>query len=146
VLFRSAGQQRCVDTATFFARGYMSQGNYMNASSENRATVIALSDSASGAPWADSLTPSSSCLVYSNASSNGGTYSDAYRALFRPDITKRLNKLISGDFNLTDSDIGVMQDLCGFGYEVSGEHRFCDVFEGICASSHRCATILWMHY
>ncbi|THU94365.1 hypothetical protein K435DRAFT_860642 [Dendrothele bispora CBS 962.96] len=29
---------------------------------------------------------------------------------------------------LGTTDIGVMQDLCGFGSEVSGDHRFCDVF------------------
>ncbi|THU88051.1 hypothetical protein K435DRAFT_782222 [Dendrothele bispora CBS 962.96] len=32
------------------------------------------------------------------------------------------------------TDPGVMQDRCGFGFEVGGDHRFCEVFNG--AFSH----------
>ncbi|KAK7062821.1 hypothetical protein VNI00_000316 [Paramarasmius palmivorus] len=124
----AAGQQRVVDTATFFLRGYLSQGNYLSTPDLNRGHVITLVDSATNTTFADSLTPSSSCPVYQNFSGAGSINSDAFRATFRPAIADRLNQFLDG-LVLDSTDIGVMQDLCGFGFEVSGERRFCQVFE-----------------
>ncbi|KAF9443372.1 phosphoglycerate mutase-like protein [Macrolepiota fuliginosa MF-IS2] len=123
----TAGQQRVVDTATYFARGYLSAGNYLDDPSSNRGTLVVLVDSATNTTFADSLTPSSSCPAYGVFGGNGSTTSDAFRATFRPAIADRLNKFLDG-LVLDANDIGVMQDLCGFGFEVSGEHRFCDAF------------------
>ncbi|KAK1220608.1 hypothetical protein PQX77_016557 [Marasmius sp. AFHP31] len=123
----AASQQRVVDTATFFLRGYLSQGNYQPDPSLNRGTVITLAESATGAPFADSLTPSSSCPTYGTFSGAGSKNSDAFRATYRSAIAKRLNTFLNG-LELNATDIGVMQDLCGFGFEIIGERRFCDVF------------------
>ncbi|KAI3613264.1 histidine acid [Moniliophthora roreri] len=124
----AASQQRVVDTATYFLRGYLSQGNYLTTPSLNRGTVITLIDSATNTTFADSLTPSSSCPAYGNFSGAGSKNSDAFRATFRPAIANRLNQFLDG-LELNSTDIGVMQDLCGFGYEVGGERRFCQIFE-----------------
>ncbi|KIY71023.1 phosphoglycerate mutase-like protein [Cylindrobasidium torrendii FP15055 ss-10] len=125
----SAGQQRCVDTATFFLRGYLSQGNYANATGNNRGHIVTLPDSVKDAYFADSLTPSSACPAYS-AANNGSAISDAYRATFRQAIADRLNKYLKGNLVFEPSDIGVMQDLCGFGTQVSGwkAEPFCKLF------------------
>ncbi|KAL0578341.1 hypothetical protein V5O48_003655 [Marasmius crinis-equi] len=124
----AASQQRVVDTATYFLRGYLSQGNYLSDPSFNRGTVITLADSTTGAPFADSLTPSASCPAYSLFSGNGSTDSNTFRATYQNAIAKRLNAFLDG-LELNAIDIGVMQDLCGFQVEVSGDRRFCDVFE-----------------
>lgn len=31
---------------------------------------------------------------------------------------------------LEAGDVGAMQDLCGFGFVIDGDKRFCDVFTG----------------
>ncbi|KAF7295439.1 Phosphoglycerate mutase-like protein [Mycena indigotica] len=121
----SAGQQRVVDTATFFGRGYLSQGNYLTQPSSNRAHVFVLPDSVNYT-FANSLTPSSGCPLYptGDTSAVAGTF----RAAYQGQIAARLNKFLEG-LTLTASDIGVMQDLCGFQTEIDGDSRFCDVFE-----------------
>jgi hypothetical protein len=48
---------------------------------------------------------------------------------YQEGIAKRLNKFLDG-LVLENTDIGVMQDLCGFQAEVDGDTRFCDVFTG----------------
>ncbi|KAG7444365.1 phosphoglycerate mutase-like protein [Guyanagaster necrorhizus] len=123
----SAGQQRCVDTTTYFLRGYLSQGNYINDTNSNRGYIVTLPDSVNDT-YADSLTTSASCPAYSNAS-NGSAISTAYRALYQSTMAERLNQFLEGDLVLDATDVGVMGDLCGFLYEVSGDRRFCDVFE-----------------
>jgi len=128
-VFRTAGQQRVVDTATYFTRGYLSAGNYLTEPLFNRGSLIVLPDSATNTTFADSLTPSSSCPSYGIFSGNGSTTSDTFRATFRQRVADRLNFFLDG-LALDTTDIGVMQDLCGFGFEVSGEHRFCDIFTG----------------
>ncbi|KAG6856608.1 hypothetical protein H0H87_002563 [Tephrocybe sp. NHM501043] len=122
----AASQQRCVDTASFFLRGYLSQGNYLAAPALNRGRIIALPDSVNDT-FANSLTPSAACPNY-NAGSTGATASSNYRALYQTKIADRLNGFLDG-LTLGASDIGVMQDLCGFLAEVDGDTRFCDVFE-----------------
>lgn len=122
----SAGQQRCVDTATYFLRGYLSQGNYLDSPSNNRGHVIVLPDSVNFT-FANSLTPSAACSSYSSGDKGGAT-SSAYRATYQNGIAMRLNKDLRG-LTLNATDIGVMQDLCGFLDEVNGDTRFCPVFE-----------------
>lgn len=124
---RSAAQQRVLDTATFFTRGYLSQGNYLTAPSSNRGTIISLADSVNFT-FADSLTPSTGCPLYSTGDT-GSASATVFRATYQDKIAARLNKFLDG-LTLTASDIGVMQDLCGFQAEVDGDTRFCDVFEG----------------
>lgn len=124
---RSASQQRVSDTATFFTRGYLSQGNYLTAPSSNRGTIISLPDSVNFT-FANSLTPSSGCPAYSTGDT-GSASSNVFRATYQNAIAKRLNKFLDG-LTLNATDIGVMQDLCGFQAEVDGDTRFCNVFEG----------------
>lgn len=78
---------------------------------------------------ADSLTTSAACPAYKtgDTSSKAG----AFRATYQSKIAARLNRFLHG-LTLTATDIGVMQDLCGFQAEVSGDTRFCEVFEGGC--------------
>ncbi|KAJ6597247.1 phosphoglycerate mutase-like protein [Mycena vulgaris] len=122
----SAAQQRVLDTATFFTRGYLSQGNYLTTPSSNRGNIISLPDSVNFTS-ANSLTPSAGCPAYSSGDT-GSASANAFRATYQNAIAKRLNKFLNG-LTLNTSDIGVMQDLCGFQAEVSGDTRFCDVFE-----------------
>ncbi|RDX54432.1 phosphoglycerate mutase-like protein [Lentinus brumalis] len=121
----SAGQQRVVDTATYFTLGYLSQGNYLSAADENRGHVITMPDSVNYT-FADSLTPSAGCPAYST----GDTSSKAttFRGTYQGKIADRLNQYLDG-LRLNATDIGVMQDLCGFQAEVSGDTRFCDIFK-----------------
>jgi len=123
--YRSADQQRVLDTASYFLRGYLSQGNYLTNTSMNRGFVVALPDSVNYT-FADSLTSSNGCPRYSSGD-NGSVNSDTFRATYQEKVTQRLNSFLDG-IVLTPSDIGVMQDLCGFQAEVDGDTRFCDVF------------------
>ncbi|KAJ7047140.1 phosphoglycerate mutase-like protein [Mycena alexandri] len=122
----SASQQRVLDTATFFTRGYLSQGNYLTTPSLNRGTIISLPDSVNFT-FANSLTPSTGCPTYSTGDTSAVT-STAFRATYQSAIAARLNKFLDG-LTLDATDIGVMQDLCGFQTEISGDTRFCHVFE-----------------
>lgn len=123
---RSASQQRVLDTASYFVRGYLSQGNYITTPDLNRGTVISLPDSVNFT-FANSLTPSAACPNY-NLGNTGSAVSNSFRASYQSRIAQRLNKFLNG-LTLVPSDIGVMQDLCGFSAEIDGDTRFCDVFE-----------------
>ncbi|KAJ7775204.1 phosphoglycerate mutase-like protein [Mycena metata] len=122
----SASQQRVLDTATFFTRGYLSQGNYLTTPSSNRGTIISLPDSVNFT-FADSLTPSTGCPAYPTGDTSG-VATTVFRATYQGAIAARLNKFLDG-LTLDATDIGVMQDLCGFQAEIDGDTRFCDVFE-----------------
>ncbi|KAF9464155.1 phosphoglycerate mutase-like protein [Collybia nuda] len=122
----AAAQQRVFDTASYFLRGYLSQGNYLNNPQLNRGSIISLPDSVNDT-FANSLTPSSSCPTY-NAGNTGSITSDLFRSTYQDGIARRLNKFLVG-LTLTASDIGIMQDLCGFSAEINGDTRFCDIFE-----------------
>ncbi|KAI0826714.1 phosphoglycerate mutase-like protein [Trametes gibbosa] len=121
----AAGQQRVVDTAAYFVQGYLSQGNYLSAPAENRGVIVSMPDSVNYT-FADSLTPSNGCPTYKG----GDTSSKAstFRSTYQGQIAARLNHYLDG-LALSASDIGVMQDLCGFQAEVNGDTRFCDIFE-----------------
>lgn len=83
--------------------------------------------------FADSLTSSNGCPNY-NSGNNGSAQSNAFRATYQAAIAKRLNKLLDG-LTLDTTDVGIMQDLCGFQVEVNGDTRFCDIFEGTSCGS-----------
>ncbi|KAJ6502198.1 phosphoglycerate mutase-like protein [Mycena sanguinolenta] len=122
----AASQQRVIDTATFFTRGYLSQGNYLTTPSENRGSIISLADSVNFT-FANSLTPSTGCPRYATGDTSGVATS-TFRATYQNGIADRLNDFLDG-LTLNATDIGVMQDLCGFQAEVDGDTRFCDIFE-----------------
>jgi hypothetical protein len=103
------------------------QGNYLTAPTSNRATIVSLPDSVNFT-YANSLTPSTSCPTYNNGNS-GSSASSAFRQTYQNAIATRLNRFLSG-LTLDATDIGVMQDLCGFQAEVNGDTRFCDIFDG----------------
>ena len=116
-----------LDTASYFLRGYLSQGNYLGNTTANRGSTISLPDSVNYT-YANSLTPSSSCKLYS--SGDKSSYATSYRANYRPAVATRLNRWLNG-LVLDASDVGVMQDLCGFQTALNGDSRFCDIFEGM---------------
>ncbi|KAI0777598.1 phosphoglycerate mutase-like protein [Trametes elegans] len=121
----AAGQQRVVDTATYFVQGYLSQGNYASAPARNRGIIVSMPDSVNYT-FAASLTPSSGCPAYKS----GDTSAKAadFRGTYQGKIARRLNRYLDG-LTLNASDVGVMQDLCGFQVEVDGDTRFCEIFE-----------------
>lgn len=116
-----------VDTASYFLRGYLSQGNYLTTPELNRGTVVSLPDSVNYT-FADSLTPSAACPLYETGDT-GAASATSFRATFQQKIADRLNTFLDG-LTLDPTDIGVMQDLCGFSDEIDSDTRFCDVFEG----------------
>ena len=77
--------------------------------------------------FADSLTPSAACPLYSGGDTS--VKATVFRATYQGNIANRLNQFLDG-LTLNATDIGVMQDLCGFQAEVDGDTRFCDIFEG----------------
>lgn len=131
VVNRSADQQRVLDTATYFTLGYLSQGNYLSASNANRGQIITTPDSVNFT-FADSLTPSAASPAYKG----GDTSSKAgmFRGTYQSKIAARLNTFLDG-LALNATDVGVMQDLCGFQAEISGDTRFCDIFTGVLCST-----------
>ncbi|KAM5532121.1 hypothetical protein V8D89_014214 [Ganoderma adspersum] len=121
----SAGQQRVVDTATYFTLGYLSQGNYLSAPSANRGRVVTMPDSVNFT-FADSLTPSTACPLYSQGDTSAKA--TTFRGTYQDKITDRLNRFLDG-LTLDATEIGIMQDLCGFQAEIDGDTRFCDIFD-----------------
>ncbi|CAK5265064.1 unnamed protein product [Mycena citricolor] len=121
----SAGQQRVLDTATYFARGYLSQGNYITNTSANRANIIVLPDSVNYT-FADSLTSSAGCPRYASGDRSGPA-TTAWRATWQNATIARLNKYIQG-LTLDVNDIGGFGDLCGFLTEVDGDSSFCNTY------------------
>ncbi|VDC05071.1 unnamed protein product [Peniophora sp. CBMAI 1063] len=120
----SAGQQRVVDTATYFVRGYLSQGNYIGLTDENQGTIITLPDSVNYT-FANSLTPSAACPNYAGGANS--TIVNDFRASYRTGQAERLNKFLDG-LVLNEDDVGVMGDLCGFQAALNGDTRFCKIF------------------
>ncbi|KAF5380005.1 hypothetical protein D9615_006257 [Tricholomella constricta] len=85
----SVSQQRVLDTATYFVRGYLSQGNYLAAPELNRGSIIKLPDSVDYT-FANSLTPSAACPSYSQGNT-GSAKANAFRANYQAKIAQRLN-------------------------------------------------------
>jgi len=61
---------------------------------------------------ANSLAPSDLCPNYHDNSA--GDLGTEWNSIYLPSISRRLNKLIDGDLNLTDSDVSNFPYLCGF--------------------------------
>lgn len=75
--------------------------------------------------FADSLTPTNGCPLYSKGDQSGKA--NVFRASYQGRIATRLNQFLDG-LVLEPTDIGVMQDLCGFQTEVNGDSTFCHIF------------------
>jgi len=76
---------------------------------------------------ANSLAPSDLCPNYHDNSA--GDLGTEWNSIYLPSISRRLNKLIDGDLNLTDSDVSNFPYLCGFETRITGSKSpFCDVF------------------
>lgn len=114
-----------MDTADYFLHGYLSQGNYLTTPTLNRGTTISLPDSVNFT-FANSLTPSTSCPLFETGDKSA--LANTFFASFQGKVADRLNAFLDG-LVLNATDVGVMQDLCGFSAEVNGDTRFCDVFE-----------------
>jgi len=123
-----------VDTATYFLRGYLSQGSYAGLSDDNQGFVVILPDSVNYT-FANSLTTSTSCPNYNSGQNT--TVVNTFRASYRGDIADRLNGFLDG-LVLDENDVGVMGDLCGFQAALNGDTRFCDIFEGAYCSLTVC--------
>ncbi|KAI0360773.1 phosphoglycerate mutase-like protein [Trametes cingulata] len=121
----AAGQQRVVDTAAYFVQGYLSQGNYITTPARNRGIIVAMPDSVNYT-FADSLTPSTGCPSYSSGDTS--IKASNFRSTYQGKIAARLSHYLDG-LTLSASDVGIMQDLCGFQAEVDGDTRFCRIFE-----------------
>ncbi|KAF9075328.1 histidine phosphatase superfamily [Rhodocollybia butyracea] len=132
----TTSETRVLDTATYFTRGYLSAGNYLSDPSLNRGHLIVLPDgltaeqaaNATNGSFADSLTPSTSCPPYAVFKSNGSSASDTFSNTYQNQTAARINAFLQGNLSFVGTDIGIMQDLCGFGFEISGDRRFCEVF------------------
>lgn len=79
--------------------------------------------------FTESLTPSAACPIYATYA-NGSAQSAYYKTLYQQQIADRLNTFIDGNLTIVPSDVGTMQDLCGYGYVINGDKRFCDLFTG----------------
>ncbi|GAB1218014.1 hypothetical protein ATERTT37_007260 [Aspergillus terreus] len=112
--------QRTIDSARLFARGYLGP----NASYGDIHVVNADAAAATG----NSLATSDMCPNFKDVS--GGEYAATWDDIYLPPITKRLNKLISGNLTLTDSQVSIFPYLCGFETQITGRvSRWCDVFK-----------------
>jgi acid phosphatase len=120
-------------------QGYLSQGNYLASPSENWGTIVALPDSVNYT-FANSLTPSAACPRY--PSGDTSSVSGTFRGAFQPAVADRLNLFLDG-LTLNATDIGVMQDLCGFQTEVNGDSRFCNIFEGMSTFAATLTTVAY---
>ncbi|KAF9883844.1 hypothetical protein FE257_002735 [Aspergillus nanangensis] len=111
--------QRTVDSARLFTRGYLGP----NASYGDIYAINADDPAATG----NSLATSDICPNFKDTS--GGDYATTWDKIYLPPITKRLNRLISGNLTLTDSQVGIFPYLCGFETQITGHvSPWCDVF------------------
>ncbi|RHZ48334.1 putative histidine acid phosphatase [Aspergillus thermomutatus] len=111
--------QRTIDSARLFARGYLGP----NSTYGDIYVVNADVEAATG----NSLATSDMCPNFKDSS--GGTYPSTWDSIYLPPITKRLNKKISGNLTLTDSQVSIFPYLCGFETQITGSTSpWCDVF------------------
>jgi acid phosphatase len=87
---------RVRDSARLFARGFLGPN------ATDLGSIYALNGSAS-ASFMNSLAPSDLCPAFSDNS--GGAHKATWDAIYLPPIQKRLNKLITGSFQFTQSDV-----------------------------------------
>jgi acid phosphatase len=102
---------RVRDSARLFARGFLGPN------ATDLGSIYALNGSAS-ASFMNSLAPSDLCPAFSDNS--GGAHKATWDAIYLPPIQKRLNKLITGSFQFTQSDVSIIPYLCGFETQIMG--------------------------
>ncbi|KAF1847653.1 acid phosphatase PHO12 precursor [Cucurbitaria berberidis CBS 394.84] len=111
---------RVRDSARLFAQGFLGPN------ATELGTILAL-NSSEPASWMNSLAPSDLCKAYED--NGGGAYKDEWDAIYLPPIHARLNAMIHGDFNFTQSDVSIIPYLCGFETQITGRRSpFCDLF------------------
>ncbi|KAL3425642.1 histidine acid phosphatase [Phlyctema vagabunda] len=112
---------RVVQTAQNFVRGFL--GHLAG----SLGTVVAVNSTGSPDAFFDSLAPSDLCPAFSDE--QGGNYTTTWDSIYLPPITARLNALLTGDLNLTTSDVSIFPYLCGFESQITGVlSPFCGVF------------------
>ncbi|KAI9737436.1 MAG: hypothetical protein M1834_009590 [Cirrosporium novae-zelandiae] len=114
-----AAAPRVIESAQLFARGYMGPN-----SSYGSIYVINSTDERS---LANSLAASDLCNTYKDNS--GSPYTTTWGDMYLPPITKRLNKLLTGNLTFDDSDVSIFPYLCGFETQITGSTSpWCSVF------------------
>ena len=111
---------RVRDSARLFSHGFLGPN------ATDLGSIYALNSSAPES-FMNSLAPSDLCPAYVD---NGGSPQiDTWADTYLPPIQRRLNSLINGSFQFTQSDISIIPYLCGFETQITG-HRspWCDVF------------------
>ncbi|KAF2243137.1 phosphoglycerate mutase-like protein [Trematosphaeria pertusa] len=111
---------RVRDSARLFARGFLGP----NATELGSIYALNSSDPRS---FMNSLAPSDLCPAYKD--SGGSPSIDTWNNIYLPPIQKRLNKLIKGGFQFTQSDVSIIPYLCGFETQITGAlSPWCSVF------------------
>jgi acid phosphatase len=115
-----SGSPRVRDSARLFARGFLGP----NATDLGSIYALNSSDLRS---WQNSLGPSDLCLAYND--NGGGDQKSAWDNKYQPPIQRRLNKMLKGSFQFTQSDVDTIPYLCGFESQITGSRSpWCDVF------------------
>ncbi|CEP21621.1 PHO5 [Cyberlindnera jadinii] len=115
--FYPSSQKRIVDSATWFAHGFMG-------SSFDNSSIIPI-DEFTNMTGANSLTPVNSCRNY-NSRAEIDTIS-RYSKEFMSDAAKRMNKSTPG-LNLTSDEVWSLFTHCGFDLNIRGVSTLCEIF------------------
>lgn len=111
---------RVRDSARLFARGFLGPN------ATDLGSIYALNGSAPQS-FMNSLATSDLCPAY--ADNGGSPKKDTWDNIYLPPIQKRLNKLIKGSFQFTQSDVSIIPYLCGFETQITGSTSpWCSVF------------------
>ena len=102
---------RVRDSARLFARGFLGPN------ATDLGSIYALNSSAPQS-FMNSLAPSDLCPSY--ADGGGSPQIDTWNNIYLPPIQRRLNKLIKGGFQFTQSDVSIIPYLCGFETQITG--------------------------
>jgi acid phosphatase len=111
---------RVRDSARMFARGFLGPN------ATELGSIYALNSSAPES-FMNSLAPSDLCPAY--ADNGGSPQIDTWASQYLPPIQKRLNKLIRGNFQFTQTDVSLIPYLCGFETQITGyTSPWCSIF------------------
>ncbi|KAI9640136.1 hypothetical protein NHQ30_011538 [Ciborinia camelliae] len=112
---------RVVQTAQNFVRGFL------GSSASSLGMVVTVNSKGSEEALFDSLSPGDLCPEFVDG--NGGTQQLTWNSIYLPPIQARLQKLITGNLNFSDTDVSIMPYLCGFESQITGTlSPWCDVF------------------
>lgn len=104
-----------------FTRGYL------GADSTTNGTVVTVNSTGSPLALGNSLAPSDLCPAFVDG--NGGTYATTWDSIYLPPITARMNGLLKGNLNFTDTDVSLFPYLCGFESQITGRlSPWCGTF------------------